>query len=117
MRGEVFGALRRLGDVCLNSPRLKTVGRVELECVGITEAREAWVRAWGGAVMVGEWSAQASFARRVQVRSGATSLLLWLKVCVNRSHGFWSPLVTRGCVLEAVFHALSDGATGGRGVA
>ena len=116
MRGEVAGALRRLGDVCLNSPRLKTVRRVELECVGVTEAREAWVRAWGGAVMVGDWSVQASFARRGQGRSVASIFVFGLQLFDDGSGGYGAPLVAIVGVREAVVEGVLHGKARARGV-
>ena len=67
--------------------------------------------------MVGEWSAQASFARRVQVRSVTSNSFLWSQVLDIICSVYGGPLVEGVYVLEAVIDVLSGGATGGRGVA
>jgi len=64
-----LGALRWLETFCLNRQRSETRGRSELELVGEAVAREVRAKAWGGAAMVGEWSARRSSERRGQRRS------------------------------------------------
>ena len=93
------------------------MGRVELECVGVTEAREEWVRAWDGAAMVGEHRAQASFARRGQGRSVASIFVFGLQLFDDGSGGSGSWLVTFVGILEAAYEGVSGGAGRGRGAA
>ena len=86
------------------------MARSELALVGSQVSLEGWATAWGGAAMVREHGAQASYALVANFNA------IFRQETLNDGHGVWgSAFVKRWCVLDAVEEELSGGEALGQG--